>query len=238
MKKLFIDNILDLDSSAFIEGDDYQHLTKSLRVRCGEKFVIEDSSGNEYSCEAISINSKIIEMKPLSVFERKHSKNFKMMLYFPLLKGDRTELILQKATEIGVDKFIPVITKNTVIQLDKQNNKLKRWQTILKEAAMQSGRKGIPEITPAIALNEIPTIFSAEERGFVGSFDGIKWNCLEKNFTDIKNVAIIMGPEGDFTSEEVSALKDKGFTAVNFSDNVLRSETACIFFVSVLSMFQ
>ena len=56
--------------------------------------------------------------------------------------------------------------------------------------------------------------------------------------SDIKNVAIIMGPEGDFTSEEVSVLKDKGFTAVNFSDNVLRSETACIFFVSVLSMFQ
>lgn len=238
MKKLFIDNVLDLDSFALIDGDDYQHLTKSLRVRTGENFIVEDSSGKEYYCEIISINSKIVEMKPLSVFERKHSKNFKMTLYFPLLKGDRTELILQKATEIGVDKFIPVITKNTVIQLDKQNNKLKRWQTILKEAAMQSGRKGIPEITSAIVLNDIPTIFPTEECGFMGSFDGIKWNSLEKNFTNIKNIAIIMGPEGDFTSEEVSVLKDKGFTAINFSDNTLRSETACIFFVSVLSMYQ
>jgi 16S rRNA (uracil1498-N3)-methyltransferase len=237
MKKLFIDNVLDLDSSAFIDGDDYQHLTRSLRIRIGEKFVVEDSSGKEYFCEVIMINSKVVEMKPISLFEREKIKNFEMTLYFPLLKGDRSELILQKATEIGVDNFIPVITKNTVIQLDKQNNKLKRWQTILKEAAMQSGRKGIPSIKPAVKLNEISTL-SSDECGFMGSFDGIQWKSMDKNFAGIKNIAIIMGPEGDFTPDEILTLKDKGFTAINFCDNILRSETACIFFVSVLSMFQ
>lgn len=237
MKKLFINDVLEQNSSAFIDGDDYQHLTRSLRIRIGEKFIVEDSLGKEFSCEVISINSKVVEMKPISVFERKHSKKFEMTLYFPLLKGDRTELILQKATEIGVDHFIPVVTKNTVIQLDKKNNKLKRWQIILKEAAMQSGRKGIPTITDAVMLNNIP-VLQADELGFMGSFDGIQWNSLDKKFTDIKNVAIIMGPEGDFTAEEVNSLKSKNFTAINFSDNILRSETACIFFVSVLSMFQ
>ncbi|MEE1291390.1 MAG: 16S rRNA (uracil(1498)-N(3))-methyltransferase [Spirochaetota bacterium] len=237
MKKLFIDNVLDLDSSAFIDGDDYQHLTRSLRIRIGEKFVVEDSSGKEYFCEVIMINSKVVEMKPISLFEREKIKNFEMTLYFPLLKGDRSELILQKATEIGVDNFIPVITKNTVIQLDKQNNKLKRWQTILKEAAMQSGRKGIPSIKPAVKLNEISTLAS-NECGFMGNFDGIQWKSMDKNFAGIKNIAIIMGPEGDFTPDEILTLKDKGFTAINFCDNILRSETACIFFVSVLSMFQ
>lgn len=237
MKKLFINDTLDLSNSAFIDGDDYMHLTRSLRIRVGENFVIEDSLGKEYNCKVVSINSKLIEMKAISSFERKHSKNFKITLYFPILKGDRTELVLQKATEIGVDNFVPIITKNTVIQLDKQNNKLKRWQTVLKEAAMQSGRKGIPTIKPAATINEIPTILS-NECGFIGCFDGIRWNDYEKNFADIKNTTIIIGPEGDFTPEEVSCLKDKGFTAINISDNILRSETACIFFVSVLSMFQ
>ncbi len=237
MKKLFINDTLDLNNSAFIDGDDYMHLTRSLRIRVGENFVIEDSLGKEYNCEVVSINSKLVEMKAISSFERKHSKNFEITLYFPILKGDRTELVLQKATEIGVDNFVPIITKNTVIQLDKQNNKLKRWQTVLKEAAMQSGRKGIPTIKPAATINEIPAILS-NECGFIGCFDGIRWNDYEKNFANIKNTAVIIGPEGDFTPEEVSCLKDKGFTAINISDNILRSETACIFFVSVLSMFQ
>lgn len=237
MKKLFINNILDLNNSAFIDGDDYQHLTRSLRIRIGENFVVEDSCGKEYFCEVVSINSKLVEMKALSFFERKYSKNFEITLYFPVLKGDRTELILQKATEIGVNKFIPIITKNTVIQLDKQNNKLKRWQTVLKEASMQSGRKGIPTIETAAAINEIPALLP-NERGFIGSFDGIKWKDCEKNFADVRDIAIVIGPEGDFTPEEVSCLKDKGFTAINISDNILRSETACIFFVSVLSTFQ
>lgn len=237
MKKLFINSVLDLHSSAFISGDDYRHLTRSLRVRVREIFVIEDSLGKEYSCEVVSINSNFVEMKALSLFERKHSKNFEITLYFPILKGDRTELILQKATEIGADNFIPIITKNTVIQLDKQSNKLKRWQTVLREAAMQSGRKGIPTIRPAIALDEIPAI-QPHECGFMGCFDGIRWNDYEKEFTNVKNIAVIVGPEGDFTTEEVSNLKDKDFTAINISDNILRSETACIFFISVLSMFQ
>lgn len=237
MKKLFINDVLDLNNCAFIGGEDYRHLTRSLRIRVGENFIIEDSLGKEYSCEVVSINSNFVEMKALSFFERKHSKNFEITLYFPVLKGDKTELILQKATEIGVDNFIPIITKNTVIQLDKQSNKLKRWQTVLREAAMQSGRKGIPTIKPAAALNEIPAI-QPNERGFIGSFNGIRWSDYEKKFADIKNVAVIIGPEGDFTPEEVSDLKDKDFTAINISDNILRSETACIFFVSVLSMFQ
>lgn len=237
MKKLFINDILNPNDCAFIGGDDYQHLTRSLRIRIGENFIIEDSRGEEYFCEVVSINSKFVEMKALSSFEREHSDSFEMTLYFPVLKGDRTELILQKATEIGVNKFVPIITKNTVIQLDKQNNKLKRWQTVLKEAAMQSGRKGIPTIETVASINEIHALLP-NERGFMGCFDGIKWKNYEKDFVDVKNIAVIIGPEGDFTPEEVSCLKGKGFTAINISDNILRSETACIFLVSVLSTFQ
>ena len=75
MKKLFINDILEQNSSAFIDGDDYQHLTRSLRIRIGEKFIVEDSLGKEFSCEVNSINSKVVKMKPISVFERKHSNH-------------------------------------------------------------------------------------------------------------------------------------------------------------------
>lgn len=238
MKKLFLDFIINKDNIISVAGDEYHHLTKSLRIKIGETLILEDSSQKEFYCKITDIDSSHIFLEILSDSLPEKKKRFFLTLYFPILKGDRTEYLLQKSTEIGVDYFIPLLTQNTIVKLTgKEKNKLNRWNNIIKEAAMQSGRKGIPFLAQPTLLEEIKPIIQKNELGLIGSFNSPSIRELLFSPFPYEKVKVIVGPEGDLTKMEIACLKEKHFTCVNLSDNILRSETACIFFSSILSIY-
>ena len=146
------------------------------------------------------------------------------------------ELVLQKATELGVTKIIPFVSSRCVVKEKKEKKEklAERWNTILLEAAQQCKRNVIPELSSVISFEELQSVdafyrLCAYENAYGKS----------KKLTDVVNshepIALVIGPEGGFSQEEVQQLEQAGYTSVTFGKRILRAETAAIFGCSVLS---
>lgn len=219
-----------------LDDDDKYHLLKVMRARKGEQIeVVADE--NVYL-------SEIVSTKPLEIIAKKTLKDNSelpnyIILLAALLKGDKMDLVLQKATELGVSEVVLLTTDRTIIKIkDHQNDlKLGRYQKILKEAAQQSKRNRIPYIKNIISFDRIDEIdadlkFIAyeENKGDVSAF-----NKKLKNVKPGKKIAIIIGPEGGFTEGEVIYAKHHGFSPVGLGNRILRAETASIYALSVIA---
>lgn len=159
----------------------------------------------------------------------------KVVIAQSLLKEQKMDLVFQKATELGIDGFIPLQTNRTVIKLENnKEKKLKRWQMIVKEASEQSKRIDIPTVFPVLKINEIN----------LDEYD-VKLLCtVNEMSTTLKKVLsqckksdkmlIVIGPEGGFTSNEEKILLEQGFIPISLGELVLRSETVALYIMSVI----
>lgn len=144
-----------------------------------------------------------------------------VVLYQALLKGDRFSEVVDRGTQAGVSRFVPLVTARTIVR-DVSPSKWQRWQTIAKEASEQCGRAEIPTIGPLVRLAEVE--LNAEERGFVLHPDAPyarPW--LE---ADSAPVALVVGPEGGLNAFEVQQLTQKGFLPLSLGPRVFRAENA------------
>ncbi len=239
MKKIFIESYNNKTGDfVFIKGDDYYHLVKVYRVKIGEKFIIGDKYNNEYSGKVYKIEKDKLSIILEENIERKKEKKIFITLFFSILKGDKNEIIIQKCTEIGIDKFVPVKTKNSILQINNKENKIIRWKKIARETAMQSGREKIPEINDIILFENIFNYsYNINEKKIFGHILEEK----EKNLFNFRNdnkdlnfISLFIGPEGDFDKNELILLKKNGWEGVNLSPYILKSETAAIFFSSII----
>lgn len=237
MKKIFLnDTPLMKNSIIDVEGDDYHHLARVLRVKIGEKFIIGDYDGNEYDGEVKLIDKKTISFLLGESHKRDKSQLPDVNLYFSLLKGDKNEFIIRKCTEIGVNAFIPVVTKNCVVNFyGKENKKIIRWNDIVKEASMQSGRRNLPKIFDIILFDEINKYDIKGTKIFGNTQEKkIKLKDVINNNLNVKSYSILIGPEGDFTNNEIDQLLKWGWQGVNLLENILTSEIAALFMSSAI----
>ena len=219
-----------------LDDDDKYHLLKVMRARKGEQI--------EVVADDIVYLSEIVSIKPLEIVAKKTLKenselpNY-IILLAALLKGDKMDLVLQKATELGVSEVVLLTTDRTIIKIKEQQNDLKlgRYQKILKEAAQQSKRNRIPYIKNIISFDRIDEIDAdlkiiayEENKGSVSAF-----NKKIRNVKPGKRIAIIIGPEGGFTEGEVIYAKHHGFVPVGLGNRILRAETASIYALSVIA---
>ena len=241
MKKIFLpEEILKKGTFVKIEGDLHHHLANVLRIKVGESFIVSDNENNEFVSvvEKISSRDTIILLKDF--YYREDFQYPETTLFFSVLKGDKNEEIIQKCTELGIDNFVPVITKNTIIKIDNENGdkKLKKWQLIAKESSMQSGRFKIPKVLPIINFNDIES-YTPNSFKIVGLLEK-----KSKSFINLLNeikkfdrVSFFIGPEGDFTKDEIDTLKNNNWQGIRFTNNVLRSETACFYVASSIFFY-
>lgn len=214
--------------------DDTYHITKVMRMKLNDK--IEVVYNNiEYICEITSIDKNVL-CKIVSVLEKKERKIPRVIIAQSLVKEQKMDYILQKSCELGVDSIIPVSTERSIIKLDtKEDKKIERWNKVLKEASEQSKRCDIPCVTRVLKLKELVNVDAS-----------IKMICSvnEKSKT-IKSVLsnvdindtmlLVIGPEGGLSKNEEDYLINNGFIPVSFGDNVLRTETASLFVLSVVN---
>jgi 16S rRNA (uracil1498-N3)-methyltransferase len=245
VKKLFIDSAINSDDRKIsieisIEGNDRHHLAEVLRVAINDTFIIGDPNGNEFISTIVQIDKKRIVFRTSGLYERKKYPHPEVRLFFCVLKSDRNEIIVQKCTELGVDKMIPVLSRNCVVRPDENSclKKLEKWKNIAKEASMQCGRLRIPEIFPIVRFENINKydIDSLKIFGFIDE-NSLPLVSILKNNEKPGNIDLFVGPEGDFTEEETSELKNGGWLGANFGQNVLRSETAAMFLASSVLFF-
>ncbi len=194
-------------------------ISRVLKLRMGEKIFIGDGKGNEILgvIETILKTEVRLEIESKSV-NSNEPKRF-VTLYLSILKKDNFELALQKAVECGISKIVPVLTTRTI----KQGLNVKRLQTILREAAEQSGRGIIPELAPAISFSEALSICNPKETIlFDLSGSPISANCL------LLTTNLFIGPEGGFEPKEIDEARNLGVTIANLGELTLRAETAAI----------
>jgi 16S rRNA (uracil1498-N3)-methyltransferase len=218
-----------------VEGNDYNHLANSLRVRSGDELLIGDVCNEEFKGTVSGIDKKNVLIKISANYVRKMFSYPEVSLYFSLLKSDKNETVIQKCTELGVDRFIPVITGNSIVKPDESSCAKKniKWKMVAREAAMQSGRRTLPVIFPIVKFENIKKydIDSLKIFGFINEDSAPLASVLKGNRNKSK-IDLFIGPEGDFTGEEIKTLQHEGWTGVSLGPNILRSETSAFFLVS------
>ena len=225
-----------IHDNIILEDDDIYHLTKVMRARKGENIeVVADET--TFLCEVVSLKPvRIIAKKVIK--EDNELPNY-VILAACLLKGDKMDFVLQKATELGVSEIILLTSERTIIKIKNQQKDLKlgRYQKILKEAAEQSKRSKIPLINRIISFDRINEI---EANVKLIAFEGTKNSlaAFDKKISGIKpnkKIAVIIGPEGGFSLGEVEFAKNHGFTPIGLGSRILRAETASIYALSVIA---
>ncbi|MGF0065965.1 RsmE family RNA methyltransferase [Lachnospiraceae bacterium SGI.085] len=213
-----------------ITGPDVNHIRNVLRMKTGEKVRVSDRSGHAFFCCLEEIAADYVSARIEYADETGTELDNPIWLFQGLPKSDKMELIIQKATELGVSEVIPVSMKNCVVKLDakKADNKNKRWQTIAESAAKQSKRTVIPVIRPLmnwkVALElaktlDVVLVPYENERGMEATREIIG------HITPGQSIGIFIGPEGGFSEEEITGLPDE-MHRISLGRRILRTETA------------
>lgn len=239
MHKFFVPKENIVGDICTIVGDDVKHIYKVLRLKEGDKVSINNCEGKEYLAELLDINKKEIKANILNELELNNESNIKVHLFQGMPKATKMDLISQKNTELGISTITPVITERVVVKNDNDFKKVDRWNRIALEAAKQSKRSLIPTINTAITFEELLLKLATMDLIVVPYENkegyGIKnlVNNLDKN-KQMKNIAIIVGPEGGFEEEEILKLEEIGAYIVTLGPRILRTETAGFVALSLL----
>lgn len=226
-----------------IEGGDVNHIKNVLRMKIGDKIAVSNGEdGKEYLCQIEDFDEDEVACSVLSVNEDSAELPSQIILFQGLPKGDKMELIIQKAVELGVHSIVPVATKRCVVKLDakKEKSKLARWQQIAEAAAKQSKRSIVPEIRSVMSIKEaIAYASSMDVRLFPYEHaDGMdRTRELVESVKPGQTIAVFVGPEGGFEETEVEMAEMSGFAAVTLGKRILRTETAGFTVISWL-MYQ
>ncbi len=220
-----------------LQGNEVRHLRKVLRLRVGDEIILFDGAGKEYQ-------GRIIEERPTSVgikIEHLHfseeESSLKITLAQSLLKGEKMDYLVQKATELGVSKIIPFFSSRSIPLLDRSSRleRHRRWERIAIEASKQCGRSFVPKIKPLIDFSEMLSMASQDPiRLILYEREGRKLKEVLKEAEDGKNIFFIVGPEGGMNEKEVEESKKNGFVPIFMGKRILRSETASLCLLSIL----
>ncbi len=216
-----------------ITGDQARHLTLVLRVKPSDMISVMAGNGYEYECRIVSAHKKEVRAEVISKAPYSAESPVSITVAQGISKGDRMDIAIQKSTELGATRIIPVITERSQV---KHTHKVERWHKIALSAAEQSGRDKVPEIDEPTRLEEFLGSIPPGSSGII-FFEEKRERNLKKvlsGFKGIKEITILIGPEGGFTKDEVAAATEKGFIAASLGPRILRTETAPITALSII----
>ena len=238
MQKIFVEDKQINENRVEIFDVDFNHIVNVLKMKNGEELQVGNKNTlDTYLARIEEISNDRVILEIIEKLENNES-NVKVDLYQGLPKFDKMELIIQKTTEIGVNRIIPTDMTRCIVKLDEKDYKKKqeRWQKIAESAAGQSKRGMIPEIDNKIKLKEIINKISEYDR-FIVAYEEENENTLKNELKNIElkdeyKIGVLVGPEGGITKEEIELLKDAGAKIVTLGKRILRTETAPIVLAS------
>ena len=231
MKRIFLEDLTAAELK--ISGQDARHLAYSLRARRGDRIRAVDRAGNCAVIELIDFNNDSVKARRIGEMQKVIVER-KIILADCLPKQNRFETIIEKATELGVDKIQPLISERTIA---RPKDKLERWRRIAKESSEQCGRDTIPEIGDIRKLDDwLKEIFPLKENWlFLFCWELEKVMTVREVLSANRNsnIIVLIGPEGGFSEAEVSTIKMVGGVSASLGSRILKTDTAAI---SVLAM--
>lgn len=218
-----------------LSGEDGRHAAKSLRCRVGEELELCDGRGAECLCAVAAVEGDTLTLR---VVERRPSRGelpCRVSLYQALPKGDKLELIVQKAVELGAAEIVPVLTQRCVSRPDSRavEKKRERLRKIALEAAKQSGRGVVPQVAP---LLDFPAALAEMARAACPLFfyEGGGEPLGKALSARPGSIALMVGPEGGFDPAEAQAARDAGLRVCTLGPRILRCETAPLYALSAI----
>ncbi len=241
MQRLFVEpcQIYEEANRISITGGDVNHVKNVLRMKPGEEIWVSDGANKEYHCKIKTLEREEVVLEILYVQETDYELPGKICLFQGLPKGDKMELIIQKACELGAAEIIPVETRRCVVKLDrkKAEKKTARWQEIAKSAAKQSRRMLVPKVHPVMSFSEALSYGKEMDICLIPYELAKGMGETKKILAGIapgKSIGIFIGPEGGFEPEEIEKAKEAGARPITLGKRILRTETAGLAILSVL----
>jgi 16S rRNA (uracil1498-N3)-methyltransferase len=229
-----------------ITGNDARHLALVLRADAGDPVTILDGRGFSYECRLITIHKKEVRAEIIAKAPYSAESPVSITLAQGLPKGSKMDFIIQKATELGVNRIIPLITERSQV---RSTEKADRWRKIAHSASQQSARERIPEIEEPVDFNEFinnnslpsPPLSKEVKGGFTQAGIILSEDEKEMNlkkilscFQGTTGITLLIGSEGGFSKDEVSTAIQKGFVSASLGPRILRTETAPISAISII----
>jgi len=222
---------------AYLVGQDFHHLKNVMRRRLGDEVVILSENGKAFLGKIQSLDDSEARIDFIQELENPH-QNSHITIAQALIKRERFEWVLEKATELGMESFIPTAFERSIIKIEPENEakKLIRYQTIIKEAAEQSRRFEIPKVLPVVKSNQLP--FDQYDKILIcyegaSKDDGLVY--LAKTLSPSQKILVIIGPEGGISPHELAFFQSKGGVICSLGKRIVRSETAALVFLAYLN---
>ncbi|MGI8966388.1 MAG: RsmE family RNA methyltransferase [Limisphaerales bacterium] len=226
-----------------LTGHEAHHAAQVLRLRVGEPALILDGAGHEFFCETRAVSKKTVQF---FLKEKKFTPPLphRITLFQAIPKGKIMESIIQKATELGVSRIVPLLTERVTTHLESAQSEIKaeKWRSTAIEAIKQCGQVWLPQIESPVSPKDFLARSEKLELSFVGSLQKEgrpareyfqKFFAQEKRLP--KSLGVWVGPEGDLTPAELSAIQVSGVWPITLGRLVLRCETAAIFCLAILN---
>src|SRR3954471_13598778 len=225
MRRFFAEPERCKSSQIELDEAESRHLSQVLRAQAGERVTVLDGCGGVYEAEVATISKRNVRLKVVHR-ERRDPLPYDITLFQAIPKGKVMEWIVQKATELGARRIVPILTERTVVEVGADSHKVEKWRTIAIESIKQCGSPYLPRI-------EAPMEFSKALRhvsglDFVASLYPGAGEIQEFFGRDVRPVQIWIGPEGDFTPREVEDLQHAGVHPIRLGPLVLRCDTAAV----------
>lgn len=226
------------ENTVHISGSDAHHLARVMRLKKGDEIIVFDGSAKEYHVVIEEIQEVEVLGKIIGVSASTKEAPIAVTLVQGIPKGDKMELIIQKATELGVHNIVPVLTERTVVKLEesKKAKRQERWQKIAQEASKQCKRATVPKISEIISLSQYLAQPTDIREGLVlweeENSQGLK-TYLKKQYGKDK-LTVFIGPEGGFSPGEIKAMEQNGIRSVTLGQRILRTETAGLAAIAII----
>ncbi len=219
-----------------LSGTENHHLSKVARKKPGDKVWLFDKKGKSYLAKIEDIGISHTRLFILKIKEITEPR-VRILLAQALIKSKAMDLIIQKSTELGITKIIPVLSARTVVKIEnKVDIKLSRWKKIALAAAKQCGRSDLPSIRPPLDLSELLEENKASINIFLNEKGGtLLKDVIKKGIPE--SVLVLVGPEGGWTDEEEKNMIQHDYEPVDLGLNILRTETAAVCSLGILAHF-
>ena len=212
-----------------VTGEDAAHISRSRRMKVGEKLTLCTPDGKRHECEIAQLLRDEVNVRVLSSTVCEQEPDVKVSLYIALMKGDKIDDVVQKAVELGVYEITPFLSARCISRPDSKSmiKKVARWQKIADNAARQSRRGLLPKVNPCIDLRDIPAAVKDTDTSVVF------YECGGEKLSDIvpdtcRSIALSTGAEGGFEQEELDLLCENGIKVATLGKRILRAQTAPI----------
>ena len=215
-----------------LAADEARHLRDVLRLKPGDEVYVFDGLGREFQCTVVNSGRDAAQLNIISEAEPSRPESpLQLTLAVALLKGEKFDLVTQKVTELGVTRIVPMITKHADIQLrdgNEASKRVQRWRRIALEAAKQSGRARVTEVSTPVPVEALVNAAEVQnqQKLMFSERDG-------QSFSEIPNkisasIIAAVGSEGGWSDEEIALARDHDWTVITLSGRTLRAETAAI----------